>query len=117
MSRQSNLLFAALATALLISAQQPSPLPGDQPVVPYGWEPAPASCIAEPPNGIRALQGANFASADMTIAKCIAFCDARDFVLAGIEVSLKRPHTLHATSMTLARRCDPVSSDRVSLTI
>lgn len=76
-----------LAGAAKVAAQQPSATPGAaDPVNPYGWEPAPASCIAEIRG--RALAGAWVSQSDMTIAKCIAYCDARNFVLAGLQVRL-----------------------------
>ena len=81
-------LLGLLLGASLATAQNPSPTPGsdeDAPIVPYGWEPAPASCIADIQG--RALPGAWISEPDMTIAKCIAYCDSRNFVLAGLEVS------------------------------
>ena len=87
-------VLAALALYLtllpaLINAQDPSSTPADPSAIPNGWRTASTECIGETQfSQARALAGANTASDDMTIAKCIAFCDAGDFVLAGLQVRL-----------------------------
>ena len=86
--------FATMATLLalvlpaLVHAQQPSSVPNPDPGPPSDWQVASTSCIGET-SPDRALMGYATASDDMTIAKCIALCDARDFVLAGLQVGLR----------------------------
>ncbi|WWD16948.1 hypothetical protein CI109_101380 [Kwoniella shandongensis] len=52
--------------------------------LPTGWSAASSSCIQEGSSG-RALGSASTSSSDMTIGKCLDFCDAAGWQYAGIE--------------------------------
>lgn len=61
-----------------------SNLNAQTPALPSGWSAASTACIAEGTTG-RALTGASTASADMTGAKCAAYCSNLGFQYAGVE--------------------------------
>ncbi|WWC61580.1 uncharacterized protein I303_104164 [Kwoniella dejecticola CBS 10117] len=52
--------------------------------LPAGWSAASSSCIAEGTSG-RALASARLSAADMTIGKCLDFCQSKGWQYAGLE--------------------------------
>ncbi|KAM7222882.1 wsc domain containing protein [Rhypophila decipiens] len=84
----------------------PQPLPAGPSHVPRAGDFAYMGCYSEAANG-RALNVATFASDDMTVELCAAFCDARGTQLMGVEYSrecycgnvLGQGSTLQASSM------------------
>lgn len=80
-------LNAALATATSAASGSASAAPTAGLILPAGWV-GPASgssvCIAEATSG-RALTGASTSASDMTYTKCLNYCSAQGFTLAGIE--------------------------------
>ncbi|WVF71809.1 hypothetical protein IAT40_006617 [Kwoniella sp. CBS 6097] len=70
---------------------------------PAGWSAPSSACIAEGSRG-RALDGATFASSDMTWQKCADFCDSKGYPIFGIEYSQEcycGPNLANGASLTL----------------
>lgn len=79
----------ALSSARLILAAPVTTTP-----IPSGWATASSPCIAEG-NG-RALTWQSYASSNMTVGSCLAYCDNVNMPLAGLEVSLHRMKSLRS---------------------